>query len=233
MKSNNFDHVKHCISGISVMTLMILLVWSCNEDTGTEEVATNISIDTRFVNNDSITTLNTIIAELTDEVTTLTSEIAEQQNVLDSLNNLITGNPNSDSLAIWQEQVTKTESNQSTNQTALTAARSQSSEFSSRRDSLDDGFSFLRSVTNLAAGGVDQVDSLLTDYTLPLDFNITEVTYRIVVGDTTADIKLSYSLVEEIDIEGRVSLFLDTLEVKENTFDSLTLTDEGIYIFYY
>ena len=234
MKSDNFDLVKKHSVGLIAILLTILVVWACNDEMVIEEeIETNISIETRYINNDSISTLDAMIATFTTEIETLTATIATQQADLDTLNMLIEENPEDENLADWQEQVAKITANLETNQSAVNTAQSASSALSSKRDSLDDGYSFLTSVTNLNNGAADEVDSLLTAYPLILDFNTDAVAYRIVVGDTTADIALSYSLLEEIDIEGRVSLVLDTLEVTENNFDSLTLTDEGIYIFYY
>ncbi|MEL7148376.1 MAG: hypothetical protein AAFO69_18525, partial [Bacteroidota bacterium] len=125
------------------------------------------------------------------------------------------------------------ETKKEANEAAVNVIQSSSSELDSKRDSLSNGYSFLTSVTNLGSGAVEMVDSLLTTYELALDFNATETTYRIIVGDTIADITLNYSLAEEISVEGRVNLILESLDVTENSFDSLTLTDEDIYIFYY
>ena len=219
--------------GLWWIVVASLLIWGCNDDMEIEDRESSITIETRFVNSDSVTVLDDFITKLTEEISSLSEVIAEQQAEIDSLNTLIEENPEDPNLMTWENRVIEVEEAQLVNNTELGTLQTSNSTFTSQKDSLEDGYSTLISITNLQTGFTEEIDSLLTSYPLPLDFNTEEASYRIIVGGETADITLNYSFSENISIEGRISLSLDTLAVTQNGFDSLTLTDETLYIFHY
>lgn len=215
------------------LTGLILGLFSCNDEEISSPLTTNTTIDTRFMNSDSISVLNELISELGTDITELTRLVEAAQSEIDALNIRINLEPENDSLEIWQETVAKLTATKEANETTLSSRQSQNTSFSNKRDSLNQGYSTLKSVTNLLTGESIELDTLLTTYRLPLDFNSTEAMYLIQVDDEMNQITLTYELEEVISINGRVTLTINNLMVTQNEFNDLTINDEEIYIFHF
>ncbi|MEL7147151.1 MAG: hypothetical protein AAFO69_12330, partial [Bacteroidota bacterium] len=101
--------MKKQLTGLGTMILTIWMVWSCNDPVEPEILESSIAIDTRFINNDSISVLDALIDGLSDEITTLNASIESQQTIIDSLNMLISENPEDPDFACWEEEDAKLE----------------------------------------------------------------------------------------------------------------------------
>ena len=211
----------------------MLSLLSCNEEEIATPLTTNSTIATRFMNSDSILVLDQLISELTTDITALNELVQAAQSEIDALNIRINLEPENDSLEIWQETVAKITASKEANETTLSGQQSQNTTFGNKRDSLNQGYSTLKSVTNLLTGESIQLDTLLTTYRLPLDFNSSEAMYLIEVEDDMSQITLTYELEEVISIDGKVTLIVNDLMVTQNEFNDLTINDEEVYIFHF
>lgn len=217
----------------------ILIFWvsvaltGCNDDLIEEPFTTNSVISTRFMNSDSIAELSTLITDITANIGSLSESVQTAQSDIDSLNSRITEEPDSEFIAAWEELISKLTATKEQNELAITSLQSENTTFNAKRDSLNQGYSILNSITNLLTGETLVLDTLLTTFSLPLDFNTNEAKYSISVADQINEITLSYLLEEEISLEGKVRLIVTDLMVIESEFSSLTITDEDIYIFHY
>lgn len=216
-----------------ILTGLIIGLFSCNEEDTETILITNSTIDTRFMNSDSIAVLDVLIEELTVDITELTQLVQSAQSEIDDLNIRINLEPENDSVSIWQESVAKLTATKEINEELLSTQQSQNTTFSNKRDSLNQGYSTLKSVTNLITGESVELDTLLTTYKLPLDFNNTEAMYLISVDDEMNQITLTYKLEEVISIDGKITLIVKDLMVTQNEFNTLTVDDEEIYIFHF
>lgn len=212
---------------------IVAALFSCTEEVIEIPLTANTIVFTRFMNSDSVTILNGLITDMNSDIELLSAKILSTQTDIDSLKNNIAEEPESEFVAIWEENIAKLTTAKTQDETTVSSLESQNTTFNNKRDSLNQGYSTLKSVTNILTGETVVLDTLLTTYRLPLDFKTSEAQYLIEVNDKMNQITLSYTLDEVISIDGKVTVVANDLTVTQNDFNSLTINDEDLYIFHF
>ncbi|MGB3463858.1 MAG: hypothetical protein WBA74_01250, partial [Cyclobacteriaceae bacterium] len=201
---------------IIVLLGVFLAICSCEEQIAEEPVATNTTIDTRFINTDSISSLSLLIDGATGNINALNELINSNQVIIDSLVVRISEEPENDQIALWESQIEKLTAINTEAGTALTPLQAALTLYANKLDSLNNGYANLLSIRNVQSGEEIELDTVVNLYPLPLDFTRTIVRYRIELEETTREIEITYKLNEEIDLSGITSLVIAEIEITDN-----------------
>ncbi len=216
---------------------VLITIYSCGEGDLVEFEPTNSTITTRFINSDSVSVINIIVDSLNTELNFFDSINQITSSQISALNIRINSEPDNDSIDIFRELVLELELVRTNLSDTILGIRAENTLLGNKRDSLNNGFSFLNQITNLDNNQVDVLDTLITDYQLPLPFNEQNVNYEISITGSQFRFNAAYFLKESIDVNGVVSLSVEevsiSLPMDEITFDSTSIEDENFIIFYY
>jgi len=218
-----------------ISIIFVSLHYACDEGQTLEIEPTNSVVTVRFVNSDSVFSLSAVSDSLVIQINLLDSSISANNVNINLLNNRIALEPENDSLEIFRDSVGVLEVIRDIHADSVAGIRTVNSLVTGKRDSLNAGFSRLDEITNLVTNRSDFLDTLITNYNLPLPFNESSALYEVFINNAPFRFMVSYTLVESINIEGRVRFNIEEISFPEDshTFDSLTLSNEEIYIFHY
>lgn len=214
----------------------LLFFWGCND---CEECETTVSAPRAsfvFINQTALDTLNTNLAEVDMALEDLqaSAAIVNAANVtLDSLLDSLTARIGrgmielrEDSTATANKIVANNET-LATNTAAQTSLNTERTEITSTISTVESGDVLVDTVTNLLTGNALTFTDSATVYQLPLDPNLTEMSYGFSIAAMEYDITVTYVTTTSQNARRNVVVGAESITYTATSFDSVRVDPES------